>query len=312
MAGSRPAFNDKQPYLPMAAPEDNAEHTGGKLGGYGVGIAMIAIFVGMALVVAFAASDGAIFGQNFQPAPSDDVPVSDSGAEDAVALSSDAFDEGSDVGSSSPTAPPSEGDAMLSEEERRLLAMKDFQWDSVAGGHIASNQDAFQRFGQQSNVQQRPVEPGTEPLSLSDQVVVDVDRRDRGDRDRDDSDRDTLPAGIIEIDVPIGDDEDQQEEVDQPDDAPEDDQEEAPQDDDAENDRQGSDDETDDNSSSDGPGENNSGSGSSDDQSGEPGDEGDSGGSNSTGTSGSSENSGSESDAGDGNSTGTEVTVSLG
>lgn len=303
----------------MAAPEDKTQHTG-KMNGHGVGLAIIAIFAGMALVVAFAASDGAIFGQYFHSAPSDNVPISDSNAEDTVALARDAFNEGSDANSISATAPPPEDSVTLTREERRLLAMKDFPWDSVASEYIASNQNAFQRFEQQSAAQQKPVEPGTEPLSLSDEVV-DVDRdRNRGDRARDDSGHDTSLGDIIEIDIPIDDDEEQQEEEEQPDKAeeyvPEDDQDEEPQDDahqqddDAEGD-QGSNDKANHDPSGEDSGEDNSESRSDDDLSEEQGGEGESSGSNSTGTSDPSENPSSESDAGDENSTGIEVIVSL-
>jgi hypothetical protein len=44
---SRPAFNDKQSYLTMSAPDDDtSNHAGGIMNGHGVGIALVAIFVG--------------------------------------------------------------------------------------------------------------------------------------------------------------------------------------------------------------------------------------------------------------------------
>lgn len=149
VAGSRPAFNDELPYLSMASPDYNT--AGGMLNGHGVGIAMAAIFAGIALVVAFAASDGAIFGQNFSSA-SDNSPVIDSETDDAAVLSRDAFDEGSDA-----SAPPESGadSATLSEEERRLRVIKDF------------------------------------PLSLSDRIFVNVDHdRDDEEQPADDAPED--------------------------------------------------------------------------------------------------------------------------
>jgi hypothetical protein len=283
----------------MAAPEDNVEHTGGKLGGHGVGIAMIAIFAGMAFVVAFAASDGAIFGQNFQSAPSEDVPVSDSGAGDAVTLSRDAFDDGPAANNNAASTLSPQDRVTLSAQERALLALNDFPWDLIAESYIASNQDALQRLGQQSVTHQRPMEPGTEPLSLSDEVAIDVDRE--RNRERDDSDGISL-AEIIEIDNPIADgDEERLEEDEQPDDveadAPEDDQEVEPQDD--ENDQEGSGDETDDDSSGEGSGGNGSESGSDEGQSGESGNEDNSDTSNSTDNLGPSENSSSTNEGND-------------
>jgi hypothetical protein len=275
----------------MAEPEDSLAK---RLGGHAVGIAMIAIFAGMALVVAFAASDGAIFGQNLQPAASSSVPVSDG---TGAAVSSDEFDApNADTGPAEAETPASE--VTLSEEERQLLSLSDFPWDSAAKGQLASNEEAFERF-EQTIPQNVPAEAGTEPLSLSDAVLVEVDRRDRdrGDSDRDDSDRDLSIADVIEIDLPlIGDDEETAGEDDQ---EPIDEEEQE----DTEND-QGDGNGTDD-SSGGGP-DDSGGSGPDDDQSSGQDDDSDSGSNdNNTDTSGPSENSGEESGGNDtsGNST---------
>lgn len=65
---------------------------GGPLNGHGVAVAMVAIFAGMGLVVAFAASDGAIFGMNVSSSPDNNPPVVDSDASGANVISRDAFD----------------------------------------------------------------------------------------------------------------------------------------------------------------------------------------------------------------------------
>ena len=273
----------------MAEPEDSLAK---RLGGHAVGIAMITIFAGMALVVAFAASDGAIFGQNLQPAASNSVPVGDGAG---AAVSSDEFD--------APNADmdPAEGgttasEVTLSEEERQLLSLSDFPWDSVDKGQLASNEEAFERF-EQTIPQNTPAEAGTEPLSLSDAVFVEVDRRDRdrGDSDRDDSDRDISIADIIEIDLPlIDDDEESASQV----------EEEPKEEEDPETDQEGEGNGTDD--SSGGGSDDSGGSGPDDDQSSGQDDDGGSGSNdNSTDTSGTSENSGEESGGNDtsGNST---------
>lgn len=199
----------------MAAPDDDTSNgAGGMLNGHGVGIAMIAIFVGMALVVAFAASDGAIFGLNFTSATDNNAPVIDSDTGDAGVLSRDAFDEGSseegapqsDADSSVASAPPQRS-ATLSEDERRLLAMSDFSWDSIAVEYIASSQDITDKFDQQNFTRQKPAQPGTEMVLLSDRISVDVDR-DR-DRERDD---DSIDIETPIDQPPVEDDEEQQDE----------------------------------------------------------------------------------------------------
>jgi hypothetical protein len=259
----------------MSAPQDSAANgDGGMLRGHGIAVALVAIFVGMALVVAFAASDGAIFGLNSSSPAGDNPPIVDSDAGGAEVLPREAFDEDSSrantpqSGADTNSASAPGQSATLSPEERRLLAMRNFSWDSIAVQYIASSQDVTAKFDQQNFTRQKPAQPGAEPLFLSDRVSVDVDR------ERESEDR------VIDIDTPI--DTPAADEEEQPE------QEEEPQ-------------EEEDNSDS--------GSGSDDDQSGDSGS-----GSNSTDTnSTSTEDSGSdgESDS-SGDDSGIGVSVSIG
>lgn len=148
----------------MAAPEDNTDNGGeGMLKGHGVGVAIVVIFAGMALVVAAAASDGAIFGLDLGSVDNNAPVISDAGS--AGAVSRDVFDEGSGVASTQP-----ESNSTLSEEEKQLLAISDFPWNSIAGKYISS-QDILDRFSQP-----KPVQPEPEPLFLNDEILVDIDR----------------------------------------------------------------------------------------------------------------------------------------
>lgn len=256
--------------------------SGGVLRGHAVAFALVAIFAGVALAVGYAASDGAIFGLNSSSAGG--LPGNDSGAGGATVISSDSFD------AADAQAAPSEGDAppesgmTLTEEQRRLLAMRDFPWNSLAGGHVASTQDLMDRS--------RPVDPGTEPLALSDEVVVNVERdRDRTEEDlelADIIDTDIIDD-VIDIEIPIDIDDEEPEEQELPEDG---EQEEAQDGDDQGSGSDGGN-QTDDNSSGEG----------SEDEDSDDGQQGSDGGSGGNSTSsGPSENSGD----GDGNSTGTE------
>jgi hypothetical protein len=209
---------------------------------------------------------------NFDSSPGSNPSTIDGGAGGADVISRDAFDEESDGEGPPPqsgtesnvaSAPPERGPT-LTEEQRRLLAMSNYSWDSIAVRYISSSQDIMDLFGQQNFTQQKPAEPGAEPLFLSDRIAVDVDRnRNEGE--------------IIDIETP----------VDSPTvNAEEDEQEEEPQDDQQEEENS------------------DSGQGSEDDQPEETEEEGDSGsGSNSTGTnSTSSEGSSDSSGSGDGSS----------
>jgi hypothetical protein len=76
----------------MAAPDGNIVNSDvGTLGGHGVAVALLAIFVGMGFVVAFSASDGAIFGLNSSSAPGNNAPVTESEDGGADVLSRDVF-----------------------------------------------------------------------------------------------------------------------------------------------------------------------------------------------------------------------------
>jgi hypothetical protein len=175
----------------MAAPDDNtANRAGGILNGHGVGIALAAIFVGMGLVVTFVASDGAIFGLNFRSTAGDRVPASSPDTRNGDVLSSDVFDKGSgdpaanalsqpSTGSSSVVNEPPERSPTLSEDEKQLMAMRDFPWDSIVGRYIASNQKIIDKVEQQ-NVVNQPTQSGSEPLSLSDKIAAVVDRNTDG------------------------------------------------------------------------------------------------------------------------------------
>ncbi|MGI0049635.1 MAG: hypothetical protein ACREAW_08840, partial [Nitrososphaera sp.] len=110
----------------MSAPHDSAANgDGGMLRGHGIAVALVAIFVAMALVVAFAASDGAIFGLNSSSPAGDNAPAIDSDAGGAEVLPREAFDEDSgsapQSGADTHAASAPEQSATLSPEERRLL-----------------------------------------------------------------------------------------------------------------------------------------------------------------------------------------------
>jgi hypothetical protein len=267
----------------MSAPYDSADNgDGGMLRGHGIAVALLAIFLGMAMVVAFAASDGAIFGLNSNSPAGDNTPVIDSDAGGAEVLPKDEFDEDSgresapQSGADTNAVSAPEQSTTLSPEERRLLAMRNFSWDSIAVQYIASSQDITDKFDQQNFTRQKPAQPGAEPLFLSDRISADVDR-DREDR-------------VIDIDTPIdtpaADEEEQPEEEEEQDEEPRDEEDQQEEED-----------------NSDG------GSGSDDDQSGDSGS-----GSNSTNTnSTSTEDSGSdgESDT-SGDDSGIGASISIG
>jgi hypothetical protein len=150
----------------------------------------------MALVVAYAASDGTIFGLNSNSVQGSYTTVNNSNTGGAV-ISSDTFDEVSQfVDSNSPpeTNVTLSEEATLSEEERRLLAMSDFPWDSVAEHYIISNQDAMD-----PSRRPMPAQAREESLALSDDIDIDLQRV-----------RDTNWARIgleladsIDIDIPV-------------------------------------------------------------------------------------------------------------
>jgi hypothetical protein len=248
----------------MSAPDGSAANGNpGILNGHGVAIAMIAIFAGMGLVVAFAASDGAIFGINSSLGPNNNGPVVDNDTGGADVISRDAFDEETDeesapstpsspsVSSSPPppTSPPSprpdaesnvasvprERGPTLSEDQRQLLAMSNFSWDSIAMKHISASQDIMNMFDQQNFTRQRPVEPGAEPFFLSDRVSGDVERNR------------VVVSEITDIETSIdttavdADEEEQEEEEDNSDSGPDNDEDQPEESDEGEEEDEGED-----------------------------------------------------------------------
>jgi hypothetical protein len=257
--------------------------------GHGIAIAMVAIFVGMGLVVATLASDGAIFGLDLNSGSDKGEPIFDSDT-GAGALSGDAFNEGSDAASNL-TSKPTQRSAALSEEERGLLAIGNFPWDSIAMQYVNSSQDIMDMFDQQNFT--RPPQPAREPLFLSDDIFVSVDRD--GDRYNEPIETQTETAN---------DDEGQEEET----------QDEEDQQDDSDQGESGTD-----SSGTGDAGDQSGGSGSEEDSG--SGNEGDSGssdsGSNSTNTNSTSSDSGSSDSSDGGNSTSSdsssvEASVSIG
>jgi hypothetical protein len=122
---------------------------------------------------------------NFSSAPDNNAPVIDSNTGGAGILSRDVFDEVSGE-EGVPTQPDagSNVSSVLTEEERQLLAMRNFSWDSIAGRYIVSSQDVFDKCDQQNFTRPKPVQPGAESLVLSEEILVDIDRN--RDRDRND------------------------------------------------------------------------------------------------------------------------------
>jgi hypothetical protein len=86
---------------------------------------------------------------------------------------------------------PAESGPALSEDQRQLLAMSNFSWDSIAVKHISASQDIMDIFDQQNFTRQKPAEPGAEPFLLSDRVSVDIDRNR------------VVEGEIIDIETPI-------------------------------------------------------------------------------------------------------------
>jgi uncharacterized membrane protein YgcG len=181
--------------LSMSASEGGA--SGGALRGQGVAVALVAIVAGMALVVAYAASDGAIFGLNANPSSSspDNGQPASSGA---TVISRDAFDEEnapSQPEENDSGIPPPKPGATLSEEESKLLAMSDYPWDSIAGGYVASNHDSIGNLSEPS-----PVQTGTEQMTWTDKVIANVarDNMPRNEAQDDLGLADNIPADITE------------------------------------------------------------------------------------------------------------------
>jgi len=184
----------------MAVPGDGAS---GILCGHGVAFALAAIFCGMALVVAYAASNGAIFGMSEQPeaaggAPADRVEPS--------VTSRDSFEGSANAPAQDTTETQAlESSTALTEDQRELLAMRDFRWDSVARQYV-SDQDLMNRFKEPASV-----EPDTEPLSVSDTIIVEISR----DKSIDEALQE-MELADIDIDLPIDSGDEELEEDEQP------------------------------------------------------------------------------------------------
>lgn len=172
----------------MAVPGDGSS---GILRGHGIAFALAAIFVGMVLVVGYAASNGAIFGMGGEPEAVGGTPAER--IEPSV-TSSDSFEGSANTPAQDiPETPATESSTALTEDQRELLAMSDFAWDSVARDYV-SDEDLMDRF-------KGPVsaEPDTEPLSVLDTIVVEISR----DRSVEDSLEEVQSIDIDDIDIPI-------------------------------------------------------------------------------------------------------------
>lgn len=164
----------------MAARDDNKDHrSSGMLNGQGVGIALAAIFIGVALLVAYAASDGALFAQPSSPAETDQkhdaaTPAPATSSE-ATVISRDAFDkESTSVAAKPPSQPQQETtNAAASDTEQELLAIKNFPWSSVSGEYAKDSQERFDSLTQHSGQNQPP-----SPVS-PDRTLANVDGKEQ-------------------------------------------------------------------------------------------------------------------------------------
>jgi hypothetical protein len=159
----------------------------------------------MVLVVAYAASNGGIFGMSEQPeaaggAPADRVEPS--------VTSRDSFEGSANAPAQDTTETQApESRTALTEDQRELLAMSDFTWDAVARKYV-SDQDLMNRFKEPASV-----EPDTEPLSVSDTIIVEISR----DRSIDEA-LEEMELADIDIDLPIDSGDEELEEDEQPED----------------------------------------------------------------------------------------------
>jgi hypothetical protein len=172
----------------MAVPADGSS---GILRGHGVAFALAAIFGGMALVVGYAASNGAIFGMGGEPEAAGGAPAER--IEPSV-TSSDSFEGSVNAPAQDMTETPTqESSTALTEDQRELLAMSDFAWDSVAREYF-SDEDLMNRFKEPVSA-----EPGTEPLSVLDTIVVEISQ----DRSIEDTLEEVESVDIDDMDIPI-------------------------------------------------------------------------------------------------------------
>jgi hypothetical protein len=164
----------------MSAPNGTNSGDGvGPLNGHGVPIAMLAIFVGVGLTVAFVASGGAIFGLNLRPAAGNNGSSPNGGFVNTsgnVSLS-DVYNEGVNGSGSNDTAPPAsppglnttgtqERNNTLSEDQQELIGIANFRWDSIAEKYVASDLPTIDTVKQNYTKETSP-EPGAESTPLS-------------------------------------------------------------------------------------------------------------------------------------------------
>jgi hypothetical protein len=266
----------------MAARDDNNAHrSSGVLSGQGVGIALAAIFVGVALAVAYVASDGALFAQPSSQSPAgtgqkqETANHTSTTSSEAKVISKDALDkEPVNAVAKPPLQPQQERtNTAASDTKQELLAIKNFPWSSVAGQYVKDSQARF------ANLKQlQPPIPEKEPLVLPDSIPVNIEPKGKTSTiDSDQSIFDALGDTTNPIEIPpIEDEEDDDKESttqDQQNDNQENDDHEQ-QTDDQQNDADNGDSDSGDSSSGEEPSEgsddnSSSGSTSNDDQSGE-------------------------------------------
>ena len=156
--------------------EWKGDTSGGAFRGQGVAVALIAITAGMALVVTYAASDGAIFGLNVNPVSSPNNGHAASNDE-ATAISREVFDDEENAASqseeSSSSIPTPKSISTRTEEESELLAISNYPWDSIAASYVASSKASIANISTLATAQAE-----TEPLNISDNVSEDVDHDD--------------------------------------------------------------------------------------------------------------------------------------
>ena len=198
----------------MAAHDDNnARRSGGVLSGQGVGIALAAIFVGVALAVAYVASDGALFAQPSSQLPADTgqkqgtANHTQSTSSEAKVISRDALDKEPVNAVAKPPLQPQQQErtnTAASDTKQELLAIKNFPWSSVAGQYVKDSQARF------ASLQQlQPPLPEKEPLALPDSIPVNVEPKGKTSIDSDQSIFDALGDTTSPIEIPpIEDEED--------------------------------------------------------------------------------------------------------
>ena len=121
------------------------------LSGQGVGIALAAIFVGVALAVAYVASDGTLFAQPSSQLPADTGQKQGTGnqtsstSSEASVISRDAMDKEPVNAVAKPPLQPQQHrtNTAALDTKQELLAIKNFPWSSVAGQYVKDSQARF-------------------------------------------------------------------------------------------------------------------------------------------------------------------------